>query len=167
MLPELSRRISTLGWMLAPKMSLSSALANGGSGKMSAAIRTSAVSLFMAVPSLCDRAVRGHDVDLTLGTARTVPGAGDGEVVKGESARVGAGPDADRVPRLPGRTRQVDGPGIAEAPQGGRRDGRRGDVGRNGVEAHVDGGVGREEAALRPHRAVGDVALRARRAHQE
>src|SRR5712691_9034700 len=49
MLVELSRTISTLGWTLCPKMSLSSANTSGWSCRRSAAIRTSAVSLFMVV----------------------------------------------------------------------------------------------------------------------
>src|SRR5712691_6476412 len=49
MLVELSRTISTLGWTLCPKMSLSSANTTGWSCRRSAAIRTSAVSLFMAI----------------------------------------------------------------------------------------------------------------------
>src|SRR5947209_20349314 len=58
-LVELSRTISTLGWTLCPKMSLSSANTTGWSCRRSAAIRTSAVSLFMADltgrPGLRDR----------------------------------------------------------------------------------------------------------------
>src|SRR5947209_14304793 len=48
-LVELSRTISTLGWTLCPKMSLSSANTTGWSCRRSAAIRTSAVSLFMVI----------------------------------------------------------------------------------------------------------------------
>src|SRR5437660_8664003 len=178
MLSELSRRITTLGWMLAPKMSLSSANVAGCTcSDRNVAMRTRAASrfiAFMVMTSLGNGPVGYLGVDRALGAPGTSSCAGDRVVVEDEATRVVPGAGADRVP---GPLRGIqEAIRVGSSPGGDRvREGADrcrslracGTTGHDRVEADVDSGVGGEEATLGPHRPVRDVAFRARHANQE
>src|SRR5215467_12711792 len=172
--------ITTFGWMLEPKMSLSSASTAGCTcSDRNVAVTTRAVSrftMFMSLTSLGYRSKRDLGINGALRAPRTRPRAGDRIVVEDEAAGVVSGAGADGVS---GALR-----GVQEAVGVGARPGRnrvrkpatqclgsvfhaRRPTRRDRIDTDVDAGVGGEEAALGVHRPVGDVAFRARHSDQE